>query len=50
MGVQVVVYTGYGASDGVSFYMNSGQAVWNNDGDTATLYDAGGAAVLRYVY
>ena len=49
-GGQVVLYTGYGTNDGVSFYMNSGQAVWNNDGDTATLYDAGGAAVLRYVY
>ena len=49
-GGQVVVYTGYGMNDGVSFYMNSGQAVWNNDGDTATLYDAGGTTVLRYVY
>ena len=36
-GGQVVVYTGFGTNDGVSFYMNSGQAVWNNDGDTATL-------------
>ena len=33
-GGQVVVYTGYGT----------------NDGDTATLYDAGGTPVLRYVY
>ena len=49
-GGQVVVYTGYGTNDGVSFYMNSGQAVWNNDGDTATLYDAAGTPVLRYVY
>ncbi len=49
-GGQIVVYTGYGTNNGVSFYMNSGQAVWNNDGDTATLYDAGGTPVLRYVY
>jgi len=47
---QLVVYTGYGTNDGVRFYMNSGRAVWNNSGDTATLYDAGGTAVLRYVY
>jgi len=47
---QVVVYTGYGRNDGVSFYMNSARAVWNNDGDTATLYDAAGTPVLRYVY
>ena len=50
VGGQIVVYTGYGMNDGRSFYMNSGQAVWNNDGDTATLYDAGGTPVLRYVY
>ena len=50
VGGQIVVYTGYGINDGRSFYMNSGQAVWNNDGDTATLYDAGGTPVLRYVY
>jgi hypothetical protein len=49
-GGQVVVYTGYGTNDGVGFYMNSGQAVWNNDGNTATLYNEGGTAVLRYVY
>ena len=50
VGGQIVVYTGHGISDPRSFYMNSGQAVWNNDGDTATLYDAGGTPVLRYVY
>ena len=49
-GGQVVVYTGYGRNDGVSFYMNSARAVWNNDGDTATLYDDAGTPVLRYVY
>lgn len=47
---RVVVYTGYGVADGVSFFMNNGRAVWNNDGDVATLFDAQGSTVLRYVY
>jgi hypothetical protein len=37
-------------SDGTRFFMGSGAAVWNNDGDTATLYDASGQAVARHVY
>ncbi|MDA0329352.1 MAG: lamin tail domain-containing protein [Gemmatimonadetes bacterium] len=49
-GRRVVVYTGYGVADGVSFFMNNGRAVWNNDGDVATLFDAQGSTVLRYVY
>lgn len=47
---RVVVYTGYGTSDGVSFFMNNARAVWNNDGDEAILIDAGGRTVLRHVY
>lgn len=47
---RVVVYTGYGTSDGVSFFMNNDRAVWNNDGDEATLYDADGELVVRHVY
>jgi len=47
---QVRVYTGYGMSDGVSFFMNNERAVWNNDGDEATLYDDRGEIVLRFVY
>lgn len=47
---RVVVYTGYGTSDGVSFFMNNARAVWNNDGDEAILIDAGGGTVLRHVY
>ena len=47
---RVVVYTGYGATDGVSFFMNNGNAVWNDNGDEARLFDAGGQEVLRYVY
>ncbi len=49
-GRQVRVFTGYGMSDGVSFFMNNERAVWNNDGDEASLYDELGALVLRYVY
>jgi hypothetical protein len=30
--------------------MGSGSAVWNNDGDTATLYDRSGTVVLRHTY
>ncbi len=49
-GGQIVVYTGSGVSDGVAFFMNSGRAVWNNDGDTATLYDSDGTVIVRHVY
>ena len=49
-GGRVAVHTGRGRSDGSRFYMGSGRAVWNNDGDTATLYDAAGAVVARHVY
>ena len=47
---QVVLYTGSGMSDGVRFFMGSGAAVWNNRGDTATLYDRVGQAVATHVY
>lgn len=47
---RVVVYTGYGMNDGVSFFMNNSRAVWNNDGDEATIFDDRGRPVLRYVY
>ena len=49
-GEQVVVYTGYGFHDGVSFFMNNDRAVWNNDGDEASLFDARGNPILRHVY
>jgi hypothetical protein len=45
-GRRVVVYTGYGTSDGVSFFMNNGRAVWNE----AWLFDASDNRVLRHVY
>ncbi|MGB1779860.1 MAG: lamin tail domain-containing protein [Longimicrobiales bacterium] len=49
-GRRVVVYTGYGSTDGVSFFMNNGRPVWNNNGDEATLLDTGGHVILRHVY
>jgi competence protein ComEC len=49
-GGHLVVFTGSGTSDGVQFFMGFGRAVWNNDGDTATLYDATGQVVLVSSY
>lgn len=49
-GRRAVVYTGYGSTDGVSFFMNNGRSVWNNNGDEATLFDGGGNTIVRYVY
>ena len=49
-GRQVRVYTGYGTADGYAFFMNNDRAVWNNDGDEATLYDERGEVVVRFVY
>ena len=49
-GGRVVVHTGSGQPDGERFYMGRRQAVWNNNGDTATLYDSKGATVLAYTY
>ena len=49
-GGRVVVHTGSGRPDGERFYMGRRRAVWNNDGDTATLYDSKGATVLAYSY
>ena len=49
-GGRVVIHTGTGRHDGVRFYMGYGRAVWNNNGDTATLYDAKGATVIAVSY
>ncbi len=46
----IVLHSGRGISDGVRFFMGYRSAVWNNDGDTATLYDPSGQVVTRYVY
>lgn len=49
-GGRVVVHTGSGQPDGERFYMGRRRAVWNNNGDTATLYDSKGATVLAFSY
>jgi len=47
----VTIYTGSGVNSGSSLYwgMSKG-AVWNNDGDIATIYDSEGHVVARYSY
>ena len=49
-GGRVVVHTGSGRSDAERYYMGRGRAVWNNNGDTATLTDEAGATVLVFRY
>lgn len=49
-GRSVVVYSGYGSTDGVSFFMNNHRSVWNSNGDEATLFDSNGHAIARHVY
>lgn len=49
-GGQIVVHTGSGRADGTRYYMDRRQAVWNNNGDTATLYDDTGAVVIVFDY
>ena len=49
-GGRLFVHTGAGRADGTRYYMGRRQAVWNNGGDTATLYDGTGAVVLVFDY
>ena len=49
-GGRVVVHTGSGRSGGTRYFMGRGRAVWNNNGDTATLTDATGSTVLVFRY
>jgi beta-lactamase superfamily II metal-dependent hydrolase len=49
-GGRVRVYTGYGMTDGVTFFMNNDRSVWNDDGDEARLLAADGTVLLRHVY
>lgn len=44
-GSTVTVFTGSGMNTATELYMGFGKAVWNNDGDTATLKDARGNIV-----
>ena len=47
-GATVKVHSGNGTDTVTDLFWNRSSAVWNNDGDTATLKDAAGAAVSRY--
>jgi len=49
-GGTITLYSGPGRSDGSRYHMGYRRAVWNNNGDTATLYDERGAVVVAYRY
>lgn len=49
-GGRILVHTGAGENDGEHYYMGRASAVWNNDGDEATLFDEAGATVLVFRY
>ena len=49
-GKTVTVHTGKGANTATDLYWNRGTAVWNNDHDTAYLYDSSGNLVDSYSY
>lgn len=49
-GGMVTVFSGEGLPRAGSFHMGFARAVWNNNGDTATLYDGGGSVVLVHTY
>ncbi len=48
-GESVYVHSGKGANAGNKLYWGDG-AIWNNDGDTAYLYDSSGRLVDTYMY
>lgn len=47
-GASVKVHSGSGTDTAKDLFWNRSSAVWNNDGDTATLKDAAGNVVSRY--
>jgi len=47
-GASARIHTGVGSDTSEDLYWNRNTAVWNNDGDTATLKDASGDIVYRY--
>ncbi len=49
-GDELRVYTGSGRRTATRFYMGSRRAVWNNNGDVATLTDRDGRVVARFRY
>ncbi len=48
-GESVYIHSGEGVNTGNTLYWGNG-AIWNNDGDTAYLYDASGKLVDTYYY
>jgi len=47
-GASARIHTGIGSDTSEDLYWNRNTAIWNNDGDTATLKDASGDIVSRY--
>lgn len=50
VGASVNVWTKCGANTATDLYQCSGNSIWNNDGDTATLRDNNGTVVDVYTY
>jgi hypothetical protein len=48
VGAKARIHTGEGSNTGADLYWNRSSAVWNNDGDVATLKDASGGIVSSY--
>ena len=42
-GEKIVLHTGFGRDNSTALFWNSGRPIWNNDHDTAYLYDAKGS-------
>ncbi len=49
-GNTVTIYTGSGSNTQTSLYWGSSAPIWNNDTDTASLYDTDGNLIDRYNY
>lgn len=49
-GATVTVHTGSGTDNATDVFWGQDEALWNNDGDTATLRDASGSVVDRRSY
>ena len=49
-GKSVTLHTGKGTNSSTHLYWGSGNYIWNNDGDTATLKNAGGSNVDTCAY
>jgi len=47
-GASVRIHTGVGSDTSEDLYWNRNTAIWNNDGDTATLKDASGEIAASY--